>query len=356
MNSPYYADATTTILVGDALDVLADMPDSSVDCVVTSPPYWGLRDYGHPEQYGAEPTPQEYLATLCEVFSEVHRVLADDGTLWINVGDRYAANSDGFQRGPDFHDRQPLIRPASDVAPKNLLGLPWRLALTLQARGWILRNAIIWHKPNAMPESVTDRLSCRYEHIFLLVKQRRYRFDLDAIRQPYTGERELSRRSRRGGSRPTSISTPWPPNGAERMTEERGGSSARRGTEYCGKYTGADAAFGGKPHGVRMLPSGARHAAAHPKGRNPGDVWSISTRPFRHAHFAVFPIDIPLRAIAAGCREHGTVLDPFAGAGTTLLAAEQHGRHAVGIEINPAYADLAIARLRRARAEKGSGR
>ncbi|GAA3745432.1 site-specific DNA-methyltransferase (cytosine-N4-specific) [Spinactinospora alkalitolerans] len=356
MTIPYHEDEATRIFVGDAHDVLSGMPDASVDCVVTSPPYWGLRDYGHPDQYGAEDSPEDYIHTLCTTFDQVHRVLADDGTLWINIGDRYAANSDGCRRGQGFHDRQPFTRPASDLAPKNLLGLPWRLAFALQTHDWVLRNAVIWHKPNAMPESVTDRLSCRYEHIFLFVKQRRYHFDLDPIRRPYTDDRTLPRRSRTGGTRRNSITTTWPPIGGTRGTQGCTGPSARRRSGTDGKYADADPAFRGKAHGTQMQPTGTRHAAAHPNGRNPGDVWTIPTRPYRQAHFAVFPIDIPLRAIAAGCREGGTVLDPFAGAGTTLLAAHQLDRHAVGIDVNPAYAELALTRLRRAHGAKGGKR
>ncbi|TQN32178.1 DNA methylase [Haloactinospora alba] len=315
--------------------------------MVTSPPYWGLRDYDHPGQYGAENNPEDYLRNLCAVFAEVHRVLAEDGTVWVNIGDRYAANSDGFQRGQGFHDQQPLTRPTAQLVPKNLLGLPWRLAFSLQTQGWILRNAAVWNKPNAMPESVTDRLLCRYEHIFLFAKQRRYHFDLDAIRQPYSGQRALSRRSRNGGTRPSSITTAWPPADGTQSGQDRTGPSARR----SGKYTDAAAAFNGAEHGTEMRPTGSRHAAAHPQGRNPGDVWDIPTRPYRHAHFAVFPTDIPLRCIAAGCREGGTVLDPFVGAGTTLLAAHQLDRYAIGIDLNTAYADLTTARLRQAHAE-----
>ncbi|RJL31890.1 DNA-methyltransferase [Bailinhaonella thermotolerans] len=327
MRPPYWSDDHTTLYLGDAREVLTEMPTGSADCIVTSPPYYGLRDYAHPDQYGQEPTPEAYTETLRATFAEARRVLADDGTCWLNLGDCYAANSDGWARGEAYNPRQPRIRPRARLAvpPKNLLGMPWRVAFALQADGWIIRNAIVWHKPNAMPQSVLDRLSTRHELIFLLVKQRRYWFDLDAIRQPYTGDRAPSRRARRPGcgTKHTTIKTGWPP----------------------GKYTDAQPACRGKNHGRAMLPTGRRHDAAHQAGANPGDVWSISTRPLRQAHFAAFPIDIPLRAIAAGCRPGGTVLDPFSGAATTALAARRLGRHFSGIEINETFCDLARARI-----------
>ncbi|GAA2324105.1 site-specific DNA-methyltransferase [Nonomuraea roseoviolacea subsp. roseoviolacea] len=321
---PYWTNGQATLYLGDAQEMLAELPAGSADCIVTSPPYYGPRDYGVPGQYGQEPTPAEYVETLRQTFSQARRVLADDGTLWLNLGDCYAANSDGWARGRDYNERQPATRPASrlSVPPKNLLGMPWRVALALQEDGWILRNAIVWHKPNAMPQSVLDRVSTRYEMIFLLVKQRRYWFDLDAIRESYTGDRPVPRRARGGCSR-----------------------------AIDGKYTPEVDAICGKRHGAAMMATGRRHAAANERGRNPGDVWSISTRPLRAAHFAAFPIDIPLRAIAAGCRLGGTVIDPFAGAATTALAARQLGRPFVGIEINEGFCDLARARILAATAQ-----
>nr|WP_280117117.1 site-specific DNA-methyltransferase [Microbispora hainanensis] len=302
-----------------------------MDCLVTSPPSYGLRDYC-PEEYGQESTPDEYVENLRATFAEARRVLANDGTCWLNLGDVYAADSDGYARGADYNQRQPVVRPRSRrvVPPKNLLGMPWRVAFALQRDGWILRNAIVWSKPNAMPQSVLDRLSTRYELIFLLVKQRFYWFDLDAIREQYTGDRSLSRRSRRGEMKRNAIQTPWPP---------------------VRKYNLAESA--GAQHGTVIRPTGRAHDAANPNGRNPGDVWTISTRPYRGAHYAPFPIDIPLRAIAAGCRPGGTVLDPFAGVATTSLAARQLGRQFIGIELNADYCALAKARLLAAGAERG---
>ncbi|MEV7012677.1 site-specific DNA-methyltransferase [Streptosporangium sp. NPDC051022] len=323
MRLPYWSDDSSTLYLGDAHEVLSEMPDRSVDCLVTSPPYYGLRDYC-PGQYSQEPTPAEYVEALRTTFAEARRVLAADGTCWLNLGDVYAANSDGYARGTDYNERQPTVRPRSRLAvpPKNLLGMPWRVAFALQQDGWILRNAIVWHKPNAMPQSVLDRLSTCYELIFLLVKQRFYWFDLDAVRQPYTGDRPLSHRARRSATKLTSIQTPWPPPSTHSQT-----------------------ATDGIRHGTALPPTGQTHDPTHLNGRNPGDVWTISTRPYRGAHYAPFPVDIPLRAIAAGCRPGGTVLDPFSGAATTALAARHLGRQFIGIELNADYCALAKARL-----------
>ncbi len=328
MRLPFWRDDHTALYLGDARDVLSEMPDRYVDCLVTSPPYYGLRDYC-PGQYGQEPTPDDYVDNLRATFAEARRVLTNDGTCWLNLGDIYAANSDGYSRGANYNQLQPTVRPRSrhTVPPKNLLGMPWRVAFALQQDGWILRNAIVWHKPNAMPSSVLDRLSTRYELIFLLVKQRFYWFDLDAVREQYTGDRPLSRRARRSGMKLNAIQTPWPP---------------------TGKYSDAESA--GAQHSSAIRPTGHAHDTAHPNGRNPGDVWDISTRPYRGAHFAPFPIDIPLRAIAAGCRPCGTVLDPFFGAATTALAARQLGRKFIGIELNADYCALSVARIREATA------
>ncbi|MEU7691063.1 DNA-methyltransferase [Microbispora hainanensis] len=328
MRAPYWRDDHATLHLGDARDVLSEMPDRSVDCLVTSPPCYGLRDHC-PEEYGQESTPDEYVENLRATFAEARRVLADDGTCWLNLGDVYAAYSGGYARGVDYNQRQLTVRPRArrTVPSKNLLGMPWRVAFALQQNGWILRNAIVWSKPNTMPQSVLDRLSTRYELIFLLVKQRFYWFDLDAIREQYTGDRSLSRRARRGGMKPNAIQTPWPPTG---MPEPASTS-----------------------HGTASRPSDRANHAANSNGRNPGDVWTISTRPYRGAHFAPFPIDIPLRAIAAGCRPGGTVLDPFSGAATTALAARQLGRQFIGIELNADYCALAKARLLAAGAARG---
>lgn len=316
MPDPYYRDEQVTLLLGDALDVLRTLPDGSVDCIVTSPPYFGLRDYGTPGQYGLEATPAAYVETMRNLFAEARRVLADDGTLWLNLGDSYVASAPGKRRSSGLQGRSQAAstpegvgdKSQCGVPAKNLLGIPWRSAFALQDDGWILRNEIIWHKPNAMPESVRDRLSNRHEHLFVFAKSPRYWFDLDAIREPLTRPEALAEGIVFGGSKG--------PGG------KLGGSARRSG--------GNVSVYG---------------ASGEPKGRNPGDIWAISTKPYPAAHFAVFPIDLPLRCIKAGCKPGGTVLDPFSGSGTTGAAARQLGRRYVGIDLNPAYHDLARDRF-----------
>lgn len=309
----YYRDDTVTLLLGDALEQLRTLPDSSVDCIVTSPPYFGLRDYGTPGQYGLESTPAEYVATMRALFAEARRVLADDGTLWLNLGDSYAyppgsagRQGNGQREGRTFTAEG--LRGTDALPPKNLLGIPWRTAFALQDDGWILRNEVIWHKPNAMPESVRDRMSSRHEYLFLLTKSARYHFDLDAIREPLARPEALTEGIVFGGTKG--------PGG------KLGGSGRRSGGNVS--VYGAD---------------------GETKGRNPGDVWSITTRPYPAAHFAVFPIELPIRCIKAGCKPGGTVFDPFSGSGTTGAAARQLDRKYIGIDLNPAYHDLAKQRF-----------
>ena len=328
----HYADDGVTLYRGDALEVLTTLPGDSIDCCITSPPYFGLRDYGEPGQYGLESTPAEYVETMRSLFAEVRRVLADDGTLWLNLGDSYAQTStasgvaaesktlgiraDGTDSLGDpgrirAQARQRMgttRRLQPDVGPKNLLGIPWRVAFALQGDGWILRNAIIWHKPNAMPESVTDRLSCRYEHLFLFSKSRKYWFDLDPIREPLI--------------HPDTVGHAFGGNSPE--------VGRRRGNRYGVTRPGSN------------REQGSDHDAADPRGRNPGDVWTIATQPFSEAHFAVMSTDLAERCVLAGCRPGGTVLDPFSGSGTTGMVAQRHGRKYVGIDLNRDYLDLSL--------------
>ena len=305
--STYYQDDQIALHHGDSLEILRQMPDQSVDCCVTSPPYFGLRDYGAEGQYGLEASPVEYVETMRALFAEVRRVLTDDGTLWLNLGDSYYSGRGN--PGPNSDDRKqvarrgwvrPLDRPSQSWAkPKDLLGIPWRTAFALQDDGWILRNEIIWSKPNGMPESVTDRLASKHEHVFMLSKSRNYWFDLDPIRECHT---EVSvARSRRN-----------------RFAEDQ----SQRGV--------------GSPNTVDPK------KAVHEAGKNPGDVWVLPTQPFTEAHFAVMPQALAERAILAGCKPGGTVLDPFSGSGTTGLAANKHGRKYVGIDLNADYLDLSL--------------
>jgi len=301
------------------------MPADSADCIVTSPPYWAKRDYGVRGQYGHEPDPAAYVETLRLVFREARRVLARDGTCWLNVGDSYSTGSSAATGLHSYLGRNLAGRHTVGMGSKNLLGLPWRAALALQDDGWIIRNAIVWHKPNAMPESVRDRVSCRYELIFLLVSSRAYWFDLDPIRVPRADLRRPAQRAE--------------------TTRPRGFKSDSRRPR-----SGRPPKYG--PHAVEVLGAqrygNGRCGRTHPNGRNPGDVWAIPTRPFPGQHFAAFPIDIPTRCIQAGCKPGGTVLDPFCGTGTTGLAALALGRLFTGIELSPAFAALAAERLRHA--------
>jgi DNA modification methylase len=334
----YWHDATSTLYLGDARDVLAGMPDGSANCIVTSPPYWGKRDYGVTGQYGREPDPAAYVATLRDVFAEARRVLADDGTCWLNLGDSYSAGGGSATGMHAYLGAHLTAHKVPGMRTKNLLGLPWRVALALQDDGWILRNAIVWHKPNAMPESVRDRLNCRHELIFLLVKQPAYWFDLDPIRLPHSAE---TQRALLDG--PSARDSRRPPGRPERGTRPpKYGPHAREltaGRRRYGNLCGSDS-----------------HRRAHPLGRNPGDVWALPTRPYNGPHFAAYPIDLPLRCIAAGCKPGGTVLDPFTGTGTTGLAALQLGRRFTGIELSSRFAALAAERLKQAGNEyQGSG-
>jgi DNA modification methylase len=344
----YWSDTTTALHTGDARDVLASMPSGSADCIVTSPPYWGKRDYGVTGQYGHEPDPAGYIATLRSVFTEARRVLAADGTCWLNLGDSYSAGS-ASQSGFHAYLGASLVgRNAPGLGTKNLLGLPWQVALALQADGWIIRNAIVWHKPNAMPESVRDRMNCRYELIFLLVRSRHYWFDLDPIRTPHatshpgTPAGQGSCSGRRPGG---------PPAGRHPGDGQRNGSrpgSGQRGSRPPKYGPQTRQVIAARRYGT------GRSRRAHPNGRNPGDVWSIPTRPYRGPHFAAYPLELPARCIQAGCKPGGMVLDTFCGTGTTGIAARQLGRRFTGIELNPAFAALAAERFRQA-AQPGPG-
>lgn len=312
--SLHFQDDQTTLHHGDAATILASLPDQDVDCIVTSPPYFGLRDYGVDGQIGAEASPAEFVAAMAAVFREARRVLADDGTLWLNLGDSYASDSKwggstGGKHAASLHGSTGVGRGkrTTGIPDKNLIGIPWRVAFALQDDGWILRNDIIWSKPNAMPESVTDRLSTRHEHLFLLTKGPRYWFDLDPIREPLLHP--------------------------DKTGHTFGGNHPDEGRRRGGKYQPGDRA---------RLATGARHTGGHAGGRNPGDVWGVPTQPFSEAHFATMPPALAERCIQAGCRPAGTVLDPFSGSGTTGYAAAKHDRRYVGIDLNREYLDLSL--------------
>jgi DNA modification methylase len=317
------------LYVGDARAVLAGMPDQSANCIVTSPPYWGKRDYGVAGQYGHEASPAAYVDTMRAVFREARRVLAADGTCWLNLGDSYSASGGGATGMHAYLGPHLTTHHAAGLQAKNLLGLPWRVAFALQEDGWIVRNAVVWHKPNAMPESVRDRLNCRHELLFLLVKRPTYWFDLDPIRVPHA----TSIRRNHETHAATSTRTHPPGHPGNRTRRPKYGPGTREVTTA-------------RRYGER------HHTRGHPNGRNPGDVWSIPTRPYNGPHFAAYPIDLPLRCIAAGCKPGGTVLDPFAGSGTTGLAAIQLGRRFTGIDLSPDFARLTAGRLAQAFADR----
>lgn len=312
-----------TILTGDNRKLLSTLPDESVQCCVTSPPYWGLRDYGHADQIGQEATPAEYVASLVAVFEEVRRVLRADGTLWLNLGDSYArapekggsgtpngrntpemgyglaqsakvGSSDGMTGRGDKPGTRARI---AGMKPKDLVGIPWMVAFALREAGWWLRSEIIWHKLNPMPESVTDRPTSAHEKLFLLAKSESYYYDAGAIREPFADERQ-----------------------------GRDGAKAPSERNVGGRDDGLT-----KPNGIDPSCNG---------GKNKRNVWSVPSAPYADAHFATYPPALIAPCILAGCPAGGVVLDPFGGSGTTGKVALELGRRAILIELNPDYAKL----------------
>jgi DNA modification methylase len=287
-----------------------------VQTCVTSPPYFGLRDYGHDGQIGLEQTPEEYIAAMVEVFRCVKDVLADDGTLWLNIGDSYNGsggnhkphhkNDSGFQGKIGADSYQGRGNKIEGLKPKDLIGIPWMLAFALRADGWYLRQDIIWHKPNPMPESVRDRCTKAHEYIFLMSKSEKYFFDSKAMKEPAVGNA----------------------NGAAASFKRKG--SKREQT------------IPGQGYGTHRPD---RQDVAYNETRNRRSVWTVSTKPYKGAHFATFPTALIEPCILAGSRQNDIVLDPFMGSGTTAQVALQHGRQYLGCELNPEYGDLQQKRL-----------
>lgn len=294
------------ILVGSALDRLKELPDGCVRTVVTSPPYWGLRDYGEDAQIGRENTPSEFVESLCRVFDEIWRVLADDGTIWINLGDSYAGGSQSIAntgRAGFGKDREVTVKRMGDgLKQKDLVGIPWRFAFAMQERGWYLRQDIIWSKPNPLPESVTDRCTKSHEYIFLMTKSPRYFYDSEAIREP--------------------------------LAE----SSVGRLKQDIESQAGSTRAHGDVGLVVKAMGDIDR-------GRNKRSVWSVPVARYKEAHFAVYPPALIEPCILAGSEPGDTVLDPFSGSGTTGEVALLNGRDYIGVELNPEYADLSDRRI-----------
>lgn len=345
-STPNPADAASlprnTIFIGDVRERLAELPTASVDTIITSPPYFGVRNYGHERQLGAEPDVNGWVAGLRDIAREWARVLRPSGSLWLNLGDSYSR------------------RPAEGATPKSLLLGPARVALALVRDGWTLRNQVIWAKSNPMPSSVTDRLSTTHEVIYFFTRSRSYYFNLDAIRRPLATTRRQSTRDE---------NRTYPPPGAGATTRQGWTLNDNRGLS-------------------RLKASGV---AGHPLGKNPGDVWTLPTAGFRGGHFAAYPLGLVERPLLAACPERvcpvcgsawqralerrdgrllavgelqpacscgaegvpGVVLDPFMGTGTTALAAEKHGRDWLGIELNPAYAEIATERIAEQRRKLG---
>lgn len=304
-----------TILNCDVLDGLKQLPDESVNCCITSPPYWGLRDYGNDEQIGLEKTPDEYVAKMVQVFSEVKRVLKNDGTLWLNLGDSYSSGGRGSYSNSEQlkgskqatnrawnHDinfnQTPRPLMPDGLKPKDLIGIPWLVAFALRSDGWYLRQDIIWHKPNPMPESVTDRCTKSHEYIFLLSKSQTYFYDYNAV-----------------------------------LEEASGRSCGNRTYKYDG-VPGMET-----KQGILSI------ADKEWDNRNKRSVWTVNTKPFKESHFATFPEKLIEPCIKAGCPEGGVVLDPFMGAGTTALVAKKLNRNYIGIELNPDYIKIAEKRI-----------
>jgi DNA modification methylase len=300
---------------GDCLDILKRIPDEYLQCVVTSPPYWGLRDYGTNGQLGLEKTPEEYVEKMVAVFREVRRVLKKDGSVFLNLGDSYAGSLKGEGGTYELSKKQNSNRGSHygkdtgekhkfnhNLKPKDLVGIPWRVAFALQSDGWWLRQDIIWAKPNPMPESVTDRCTKAHEYIFLLTKSTKYYFDADAIREPHKGN--------------------W-------FNDNRGKNKDVK--ESIMEYEHG----GNKSFGETMNPLGA----------NKRSVWTVSTKPYKEAHFATFPEELIIPCVLAGSKEGDIILDPFMGAGTTALVALRTRRNYIGSELNPEYVKMAEKRI-----------
>lgn len=300
------------LIQGECIEQLRKLPEQSVHTCVTSPPYWGLRDYGHEDQIGLEETPEEFVAKIVEVFREVHRVLRDDGTLWVNMGDCYVSSPGGRKNTDEVGGKQETnkgsrstpSRSSKNLKPKNLVGIPWEIAFALRADGWYLRQDIIWSKPNPMPESVQDRCTKSHEYIFLLSKSPVYYYDSEAISEPADPKNWRNSYTARRCSPPGSTTDTGFANGREYET------------------------------------------------RNKRSVWTVTVKPFNDAHFATFPPDLIEPCILAGCPENGVVLDPFAGSGTTGLVAYSLRRNAILIELVPEYFEMAGRRIKDAQRQQ----
>lgn len=312
--TPAYKDNHTTIYQGDCRDALQHLPDDYVHTCVTSPPYYGLRDYGQDGQIGLEESVEKYVNTLCDVFDGVYNVLREDGTLWLNLGDSYTGNCSRTSTGRAGYgnEREGIFtRQVDGLKNKELIGVPWRVAFELQKRGWYLRQDIIWHKPNPLPESVKDRCTKAHEYIFLLTKSDKYYYDYESVLEPadYDGRHD---------------------------TVHKGSEKYREGSHMNNQNA--------QSLSTRPRERWKEDADGN-KVRNKRSVWTVATQSYKGAHFATFPQDLIVPCILAGCPENGVVLDPFGGAGTTAVVAKQHNRKSVLVELNPEYVELQKERL-----------
>lgn len=323
---------------GDCLETLRNMPLGCVNTCVTSPPYFGLRDYGHIGQIGLEPTPDEFIAKLVAVFREVRRVLRDDGTLWLNIGDSYAGyhgnknaayDAAPSNKGGYFENQRKTLVNHNGIKNKDLIGIPWMLAFALRADGWFLRQDIIWSKPNPMPESVTDRCTKSHEYIFLLSKSDRYFYDHEAVKEP-ASPASIARWNQDIEGQIGSDRVPGKTNGNMKAVGGKGGKNAFRGQ---GHQRDSDTGPANR-EGRDMQDVGASET------RNKRSVWTVATVPYKGAHFATFPPALIEPCILAGAPVGGVVLDPFFGSGTTGQVAQALGRHYIGCELNQAYKPL----------------
>jgi len=332
---------TNKIYLGDSLEVVKTFPDNSINCVVTSPPYYGLRDYGVNGQIGLEDTPDEYIGRLVSLFREIRRCLKDDGTLWVNIGDSYWG---GGWRNAEFNEHSGEIQKGSKgtycgmtmpnlkgyvngYKPKDLIGIPWMLAFALRADGWYLRQDIIWHKPNPMPESVTDRCTKSHEYIFLLSKSKKYYFDYKAIQ-----EDAISAESKDQGFVSSGENNH---NDKDNSYHEALLKNPR--TKNC-QYNGQ------APNSMHIRREMGMKDEQYTT-RNKRDVWSVCVKPNKEAHFATYPQELIVSCILAGCPEEGIVFDPFMGSGTTGIVARKLNRNYVGCELNPDYHKMAERRI-----------
>lgn len=297
------------IITGNAIEVLKELPDCSADCCITSPPYLGLRDYGVSGQLGLENSVEAYINRLTDIFREVRRVLKNDGTLWLNIGDSYVSSNSEY----------------SNCKRKDLIGAPWLLAFALRDDGWYLRQDIIWEKPNAMPESVKDRCTKSHEYIFLFSKQSKYYFDYEAIKEPAVGFNNIVPAGSKGTLRPNS-----------RLRKGNSRTFRGGGVYTKGQSFNNSAEIMRESHGNNENMTGLR---------NKRSVWTVATQGYKEAHFATFPEKLIEPCVLAGSRDGGIILDPFIGSGTTAVVAKKHNRGFIGIELNPEYVEMAKRRL-----------